>query len=248
MCQLVSDVGNLRTNNEDMVLLNGAFYRDAVADEFFSVDESFRLTAFIADGMGGTKCGEVASEQALRAIDAFVCALPSELSTEELKSKVDAWAKETHLSIVNAGEVHTECKGMGTTLVGILSYEGRVYMLNIGDSRLYRFRNGILKQLTTDHSMRELTGKASVPSNLIYNSLGAGTTVFADFTDLTDQIYPDDTFLLCSDGLSDMLSDEQIVQVLSSTPTAQHLVQAAKAAGGKDNVSVMLCSWLSVPN
>jgi protein phosphatase len=247
MCQLVSDVGCVRTNNEDMVLLNGAFYRDAVANEFFSVDDSFRLTAFIADGMGGTKCGEVASERALRAIDAFVCSLPGGLSAEELKGNVDVWAKETHLSIVSEGEVYAECKGMGTTLVGILSYEGRVYMLNIGDSRLYRYRGGILKQLTTDHSMRELTGKSSVPSNLIYNSLGAGDTVFADFTDLTDQILPDDTFVICSDGLSDMLSDEEMAQILSQTPTAQHLVQAAKAAGGKDNVSVMLCSWLSVP-
>lgn len=131
-------------------------------------------------------------------------------------------------------------EGMGTTFIGMFSYEGRVYMMNIGDSRLYRYRSGILKQLSADHSMRELTGDESAPSNMIYNSLGAGTSAFADFIELTGQLLDEDLFLLCSDGLSDMFTDDQIEELLQYTPTAVHLIEAAKAAGGRDNISVVL--------
>jgi len=129
---------------------------------------------------------------------------------------------------------------MGTTFVGMFSYEERIYMVNIGDSRLYRYRGGILKQLSSDHSMRELTGDMTTPSNVIYNSLGAGTSAFADFTELTGQLLDEDLFLICSDGLSDMLTDDQIEEVLHQEPTAINLIEAAKAAGGRDNVSVVL--------
>ena len=88
--------------------------------------------------------------------------------------------------------------------------------------------------------MRELTGDMTTPSNVIYNSLGAGTSAFADFTELTGQLLDEDLFLICSDGLSDMLTDDQIEEVLQREPTAISLTEAAKAAGGRDNVSVVL--------
>ena len=75
---------------------------------------------------------------------------------------------------------------------------------------------------------------------MIYNSLGAGTSAFADFIELTGQLLDEDLFLLCSDGLSDMLTDDQIEELLQYTPTAVHLIEAAKAAGGRDNISVVL--------
>lgn len=130
---------------------------------------------------------------------------------------------------------------MGTTFVGMFSYEERIYMVNIGDSRLYRYRGGILKQLSSDHSMRELTGDMTTPSNVIYNSLGCRNICFCRFHRINPgQLLDEDLFLICSDGLSDMLTDDQIEEVLHQEPTAINLIEAAKAAGGRDNVSVVL--------
>ena len=98
----------------------------------------------------------------------------------------------------------------------------------------------MLKQLSVDHSMRELTGDMSQPSNLIYNSLGAGGKVFADVEEMTSQLISDDRFLICSDGLSDMLSDEEIASLLIGNADVEALVTAAKQAGGRDNISVIL--------
>lgn len=239
-CQLASDMGCIRTNNEDMVLLNGRYYRDETYEQEFELTSQTRFTAFIADGMGGYEGGEYASELAVRTFNRFITNLPSGLSHEELSIEIKKWVNETHILITDKGLELPEYEGMGTTFVGMFSYEGGVYMMNIGDSRLYRSRGGILKQLSSDHSMRELTGDMTAPSNVIYNSLGAGTSAFADFTELTGQLLDEDLFLICSDGLSDMLTDEQIEEILRQEPTAISLIEAAKAAGGRDNVSVVL--------
>ena len=225
-CQLASDMGCIRTNNEDMILFNGGLYRDETYEQKFELIPQARFTAFVADGT--------------QAFDRFITDLPSDLSHEALSGEIKNWVNETHALITNKGVELPQYEGMGTTFVGMFSYEERIYMVNIGDSRLYRYRGGILKQLSSDHSMRELTGDMTTPSNVIYNSLGAGTSAFADFTELTGQLLDEDLFLICSDGLSDMLTDDQIEEVLHQEPTAINLIEAAKAAGGRDNVSVVL--------
>ena len=224
-CQLASDMGCIRTNNEDMILFNGGLYRDETYEQKFELIPQAR---------------EFASELATQAFDRFITDLPSDLSHEVLSGEIKNWVNETHALITNKGVELPQYEGMGTTFVGMFSYEERIYMVNIGDSRLYRYRGGILKQLSSDHSMRELTGDMTTPSNVIYNSLGAGTSAFADFTELTGQLLDEDLFLICSDGLSDMLTDDQIEEVLHQEPTAINLIEAAKAAGGRDNVSVVL--------
>lgn len=239
-CRLVSDVGCIRANNEDMVLLNGELYRDESYGQEFELTPQMRFTACVADGMGGYEGGEIASELAARSFGRFIHALPSGLSHEELAAKVKIWVDETHQLLINEGIESPQYADMGTTLVGMFSYAEGVFMINIGDSRLYRYRSGILKQLSSDHSMRELTGDMSAPSNMIYNSLGGGTSAFADFIDLTGQLLDEDVFLICSDGLSDMLTDEQIEEELQQELAATRLVEAAKEAGGRDNISVML--------
>ena len=239
-CQLASDMGCIRTNNEDMILFNGGLYRDETYEQKFELIPQARFTAFVADGMGGHEGGEFASELAIQAFDRFITDLPSDLSHEALSGEIKNWVNETHALITNKGVELPQYEGMGTTFVGMFSYEESIYMVNIGDSRLYRYRGGILKQLSSDHSMRELTGDMTTPSNVIYNSLGAGTSAFADFTELTGQLLDEDLFLICSDGLSDMLTDDQIEEVLHQEPTAINLIEAAKAAGGRDNVSVVL--------
>lgn len=239
-CQLASDMGCKRTNNEDMILLNGGLYRDETFKQEFELTPQSRFTAFVADGMGGHEGGEFASELAVQAFDSFITDLPAALSHEALAAEIKEWVNETHALITNKGIELPQFSDMGTTFVGMFGYEGGIYMINIGDSRLYRYRNGILKQLSADHSMRELTGNEDTPSNMIYNSLGGGATAFADFTELTGQLLDEDLFLICSDGLSDMLTDEQIEEELQQNPSATGLVEAAKKAGGRDNISVVL--------
>lgn len=200
-CQLASDMGCIRTNNEDMILFNGGLYRDETYEQKFELIPQARFTAFVADGMGGHEGGEFASELAIQAFDRFITDLPSDLSHEALSGEIKNWVNETHALITNKGVELPQYEGMGTTFVGMFSYEERIYMVNIGDSRLYRYRGGILKQLSSDHSMRELTGDMTTPSNVIYNSLGAGTSAFADFTELTGQ-FSDFIFFLRKQFLS----------------------------------------------
>ena len=239
-CQVASDVGSVRTNNEDIALLTGGLYRDAVDSFAIELQPMSRFTAIVADGMGGYEGGEIASEMAVKSFDSFFTGLPAGLSVDRLVARVKSWVAEMHAEIISFGDEHREYAGMGTTMVGMFAYEGKMFRINIGDSRLYRFRNGMLKQLSVDHSMRELTGDMSQPSNLIYNSLGAGGKVFADVEEMTSQLISDDRFLICSDGLSDMLSDEEIASLLIGNADVEALVTAAKQAGGRDNISVIL--------
>jgi protein phosphatase len=126
---------------------------------------------------------------------------------------------------------------MGTTLVAIAYYDGEFYSLNCGDSRLYRYRNGELKQLSTDHSLSNLRGEKQ-HSNIITNCIGGGcTSSYVDIVEMTQDILDEDTYLLCSDGLSDMISDEQIMKMLENGADADALCEEAIAYGGYDNVS-----------
>lgn len=234
------NIGCVRQNNEDMILLGGELFRDKTQTLDFDIDVNTRFAAIVADGMGGYEGGEIASEDVAQFFCDFTLNLDSGLSTEEMTEKIENWAKTAHRNILEKSRQFPEYEGMGTTFCGILFYENLVFALNIGDSRLYRFRDGILRQISTDHSMRERTGDYSLPSNLIYNSVGGGESVFIDVVELTGQIYSDDLFLICSDGLSDMIPDDEIEQVLLDEPAAEKLVEAAKNAGGKDNVSVIL--------
>ena len=256
-CRLITDVGCVRTNNEDMILLNGEYYRDQEAQQSYTLSGEARFCTLVADGMGGTNGGEFASELALQYFDQFLTQVPGGLSDEDFHEIIDRWAKHAHLGIVERGVQQPEYSDMGTTLTGLFGYGGRIYLINIGDSRTYRFRDGILKQLSRDHSMQEKYPDCSYPSSMIYNCLGGGSPVeevFADLVDITDKVLPDDRFIICSDGLSDMLSNDEIedlinasLQPASTTPdTVQVLVEAAKKAGGRDNVSVLLVHFISV--
>jgi Serine/threonine protein phosphatase len=234
------DIGCVRPKNEDIILLGGELFRDKSQTSYFEIGENTRFAAIVADGMGGHKGGEIASEDAAQFFCDFTLSLENDLSAAEIIEKIKNWANIAHQNILNKGRENPEYNGMGSTFCGMLFYENQVFSLNIGDSRLYRFRNEILRQISIDHSMREHTGDMSLPSNLIYNSLGAGENTFVDVKELTGQLYDDDLFLVCSDGICDMISDEEIEEILSKEPTAGKLVEAARNAGGKDNISAIL--------
>jgi len=240
--QINCDIGRVRPKNEDMILFAGNLYRDTTYSLDFELGENVRLAAIVADGMGGHKGGEYASQLACELFDNFVVNLPANLPIAELKTLLKAWAEKTHAVIVAKSIEEAEYEGMGTTFCGLLFYEKSIIALNVGDSRLYRYRDGILKQISKDHSMRELYKNPTLPSNQIYNSLGAGDSAFIDVTDISEYVLSEDIFLVCSDGIVDMISDEEIETILTNEPCAERLVTAARNAGGNDNISVILLS------
>lgn len=233
----VSDIGCCRSNNEDMILLCRQYLRDEQQQSERELTSLSRLCTIVADGMGGHNGGELASDLACQSFDTFFHELPDGLDFSALKTAIGQWAHDTHASIIRKGKELPGFADMGTTFVGCLIYEMKLYWVNIGDSRLYLFRDGLLRQISTDHSLRELYHDPNQPSNAIYNSLGAGDTVFADFDELP--YFEDDLFLVCSDGLSDLLSNEVITSLCKQKLPTQAFIEAAKAAGGKDNVSVV---------
>ena len=234
----LSDTGCVREHNEDMILAQGELIRDERVQFQVETTTDVPVILAVADGMGGHNGGEFASELAIQSLDDFIHQLPGKLSYDELKARFDDWIQAIHREVLQKGIDLPEFLNMGTTLVGILVYENQLYWFNVGDSRLYRFRGGVLSQISSDHSVRKMYNP-SAPSNMICNSIGAGQEVFIDFTEMP-AVFEDDQFLLCSDGLNDMIEDDTIEALFSTHANAEQLVEAAKNAGGKDNVSVLL--------
>jgi protein phosphatase len=165
---------------------------------------------------------------------------------------MDICVDNANRAIFNAAHANPQYAGMGTTLVVACFREGRVLVGHVGDSRCYRLRAGHLQQITRDHSLLQeqidaglITPEQAAFSsnkNLVTRAVGVEDSVLLE-AHLHD-VQPGDLFLMCSDGLSDMLDDDTIAQLLlahdSLEPLAQALVTAANDAGGKDNISVIL--------
>lgn len=238
--EIVSDVGRERSNNEDMALVFGAFVRDGYDASMVKMDSKPRFTALVADGMGGYGGGEIASELTLKSFDQFIVNLAPDLSDADVRVAVNNWL-DAHKCLMAAEQLKPGLEQMGTTLTGIFTYGDRQYMINAGDSRVYRWRNNTLRQLSVDHSERERRGDSSIPSNLIYNAIGV-PGAFINITLLNDRfpMVDDDMYLICSDGLNDMISDDKISEILEQGGGARQLVDAALDAGGRDNCTVIL--------
>lgn len=243
-CAALSDAGRVRTNNEDAV----------------AWDQDTGLFV-VADGMGGCNAGEVASSLAVRTVLAEFRQLPLNLPAEQRSSPVLSPPAMRLLSaILKANRAvyelslqHAEYAGMGTTLVATLFYGQRAIIASIGDSRAYRYRAGELTQLTVDHTVLQESiefglitadeARAMGGRGLITRALGVEPGLEVDVQE--QALAPDDLYLLCTDGLFDMLPDWEIARILASIQGdvergVQALVAAANAAGGYDNVSVIL--------
>ena len=216
----------------------------------------------LADGMGGYNAGEVASGMATSSISAGL----AESWTREALKKLDRNAAmalsqsvvqeqtaKANAAIYAAAQKDPHCAGMGTTLVVCLFYDDFLTVAHVGDSRLYRMRDDLFEQVTRDHSLLQeqidsgLISKEDARSshnkNLVTRAVGIDPEVDAEVHSY--DVQAGDIFLLCSDGLNDMIEDEEIQMTLIALRsnlelTAQQLVQAANDAGGRDNVSVML--------
>lgn len=235
-----SHVGLVRQQNEDMILAGTRLIRDASYTISYTLPEGERAIFALADGMGGHNAGEVASEEALSSLSSFFDALPPALSPEQLREAFSQWNQEIHARLLRLGGEDPACQGMGTTLVGMCLYGGRAYWFNCGDSRIYRLHDGQLAQLSTDHSYEHVAGMSGF-SHLITNCLGGGCgDTFIDMREMVPPVSSSDLFLLCSDGLTDLVPDSWIERFLKTGASAAQLVKMACHAGGHDNVSVCL--------
>ena len=245
----LTDTGRVREHNEDAI---------------GSVPEIGLMV--LADGMGGYNAGEVASGIAVQ----IVTDLASVGATREERDDIDPHSGLMRQSIVLRDAVYrankiiyqtaqsqTHCEGMGTTIVACMYYDDRVSIAHVGDSRAYRLRNGQLEQITLDHSLlQELVDRGfyseeeaqrSTNRNYVTRALGVEPTVEVEVHE--HAVLPDDLYLLCSDGLPDMVEDEDIHLTISTFNDSldvvnQQLVDLANNQGGRDNISVMLAQVL----
>lgn len=216
----------------------------------------------LADGMGGYKSGEVASELAISTVVAELEKRIPHLTPGELDPQtgytyeslaVREAITQANAEIFKKGSENPDCQGMGTTLVLALFYNNKITVAHVGDSRMYRFRDSKLEQITIDHTfLQELVDRgyytqeeaeASLNRNLVTRALGIQPTTAVDIRE--DLVIPEDIFLLCSDGLTDMVSDQEISNIISEfhdniDRLAENLVECANANGGRDNISVLL--------
>ncbi len=235
----LTDPGRARDNNEDSV----------------AVDQRAAL-AVLADGMGGYNAGEIASSMATSFIKSelgrWLTEAASNASDTDVRRAMDICVDNANRAIYNAANSNPHYAGMGTTLVVAVFREGRLLMGHIGDSRGYRLRAGHLTQITRDHSLLQEQIDAglitpeqaafSANKNLVTRAVGVEDTVLLE-THLHD-VHPGDLYLLCSDGLSDMVPDAEIEAILDRTTelaeAGNRLVAAANEAGGRDNIAVVL--------
>jgi protein phosphatase len=229
----VCDIGCKKPNNEDMLHLNDEIFRDGSRQKEFDIDK--RVLIAVADGVGGLDKGEAASEMALTRLKEILEKIPDDLNNQELKEVFDVYTQETHGAMSG---------GMGSTIVGLFVYQGKVFRFHSGDSRIYLLRNGGLKRLTTDHSLKESGGNINAPSNIITNALGGGGSAFVEFAEVEQPFLQGDIYLLSSDGLHDIvsaavISDTLILPQTEDSQAAEKLLTLAKENGGKDNISII---------
>ncbi|NTV96897.1 MAG: Stp1/IreP family PP2C-type Ser/Thr phosphatase [Thiobacillus sp.] len=239
----LSDPGMVRALNEDSV-----FIADDVG------------LAILADGMGGYSAGEVASAMAIEAVSRELLGSlpglrdrPLDEATPDLHEDIEFAVTRANAAIHHASHNDPDCEGMGSTLVVAVFLDGQITVAHVGDSRLYRYRAGRLEQITRDHSWLDeqlalgvITveqAQASRFKNIVTRGMGIEEMVDVEIHDYP--IEPGDIYLLCSDGLSDMIDDTGIERLLGEPgngleQTARRLIDQANENGGRDNVSVIL--------
>jgi serine/threonine protein phosphatase PrpC len=236
----VSDVGCVRTKNEDRIFL----------------DESLGFF-IVADGMGGHSHGEMAAELAISTMSHYIESSSDRLEVTwpfgyNFELSVDANRIATAIQLANRqvwkqAEQAPEYAGMGTTIAAVIVNGSNVTVGNVGDTRVYLWRDGSLRQLTIDDTwLNAISGKAgpqlAMPRNLLTQAAGSKDLVDVHTSDA--EIRAGDVVILCSDGLHSLVPDSEIVKSLSEgrslSATATDLLRTAKTAGGGDNISIIL--------
>ncbi len=233
----ISDLGLVRNNNEDV-------FHSVPLHQFF----------VLADGMGGHNAGEIAAKEAVYHLSTSVCQFFA--SKQKDLSLFDTFPSHLHHSIVKANlwvhelsEQKKELSGMGTTLCCLLLHQNSLIYAHVGDSRIYRFRKK-LEQLTEDHSLLSPEEKAeksrSSEKHIITRAIGTGPEVEPDIS--ISALQPNDIYFLCSDGLTDFVSDSELTEILQKHPciktASRRMIEAAKNKGGSDNITVLMIKVL----
>jgi protein phosphatase len=219
----------------------------------FSVEDGVYL---VCDGMGGAAAGEIASSLAIdELLRLLIAGTGTATAPEPMPERAEQAIRAANEAIYSRSQRNYKLSGMGTTLVGLVVEERRAWVLNVGDSRCYRLRNRALEQITADHSLVEeqvrlgrmtrLDAQRSPLRNVITRALGTQCRVTPDIFELEAEA--GDLFLLCSDGLTRELSDPMIRSILETDEVdpsldllCARLVEAAKKAGGHDNITCIL--------
>ena len=260
--QAICHKGLVRQNNEDALSIGGILLRDDSVSLSVTVPEDGYFYLLASDGMGGHENGEQASLQTLEGMKRFF----ETGQTPDSSVKVDGFdedlrrvARDISCRLNDQAATEGQDRPMGCTLSGVIWYYGSVRLINAGDSRVYRMRGGIVRQLTTDDNERGLTGDPQA-SKLLLNCIGGGTEGHLDIRSLDGKIRPGDILLICSDGLSDMVETDELETVLSAAGceleseeapgtegldrTATDLLRIACEHGGHDNISIILARVL----
>lgn len=233
----ITDTGKVRENNED---------------SFFNVsNEQFNIF-IICDGMGGHNAGEVASSMAVSEVSKYII---DNFDSDKIKELIKDSIKLAHEKIYNRSQVVKENEGMGTTLVICVVSEGKLYYANAGDSRIYIFRENYLHQISKDHSyVQDLVDNGAISKeqaqyhpnrNQITSCLGTEIPYKLHINSL--ELNKDDCILLATDGLTDLIEDSDIQEVLENNynlrETCEILQYMANATGGRDNITITLARY-----
>lgn len=235
-----TDKGHVRDSNQD------AYAVGEFSDEV--------VWAVVCDGMGGAAGGNIASALAVKVIsDKINVSYREQMRDSSIKNMLDSALNAANVEVFDMAESKQELKGMGTTVVCAIVKDGQAYIAHAGDSRAYILKNGEISQITTDHSMvQDLLDLGKITSeqalnhpnkNIITRAVGVDENIEIDF----DQIDLDDdtTLLLCTDGLSNYVSNEEILELTSDGKHyafADRLVNKANENGGGDNITAVVIS------
>lgn len=238
----ITDIGRKRDRNEDNYLIN----------------DELQLYV-VADGMGGHAGGEYASALAVNTVEEIVTSmeLPGDPAPDEadpvdiIRGRLAEAVRLAGHRIFDWAAEHPEFRGMGTTSVVLLLHHGNAFIAHVGDSRLYLVRDGVIRQITEDHSLvaqsiregllTEEQARFHRMRNVITRALGFDRKVEVDI--VVHAVRRGDTFLLCTDGLSGKVDDSEMRDLIAANEpqiAARHLVSAACARGGEDNITVIV--------
>ena len=246
-CIAFTHNGLVRSNNEDCILCDGWMRNRMMADpvKFSSPPDSSEVRVFaVADGLGGHSSGEVASQFALSKLYSSVADLPA--VSEDSLSKV---LKDLHRSLFNISTADPEYRGMGATVAGlVVDPAGTIHLFHVGDSRVYRREDRFLQLLTADDRFESSEYGETEPDIRPTASLLQCLGGLSDFAEIAPHVArfemsgTPETFLICSDGLSDMISQDEMEEAMSESheTTVRALFERVKATGAKDNVSIMI--------
>lgn len=239
----VTDIGKTRKQNQDKIY-------------FPQSNDELRLF-ILADGMGGANAGDVASEIAIKSIIKYIKENFEKINHGriEIEKLIRDAIVNSNTQIYKMSSTDEKLNGMGTTLTMALIYRGVIYIGHIGDSRLYRFRKHIIRQLTKDHSyVQELLKQGTITKeeaanhpqkNVLLKALGVEEKVEPDIFE--KGFIKEDVLLVCSDGLTNMLEEKEIYEIINKTKndlkeTCKKLISKANEKGGLDNISVIIIS------